>query len=117
MADWHTLSDDAKLMLAGHFSFGSKTSLTFQTPWNVTQRGMTALMEVVNAGLLTREIGTEGLYAHTFRPTVEFTGIRRWMEQNKEKAKGFRVMVGDAERQERPPSDWPVPAGHKRHPK
>ena len=72
MADWRTLSDDAKLMLAGHFSFGSKTSLTFQTPWNVTQRGMTALMEAVDAGLLTREIGTEGLYAHTFRPTVEF---------------------------------------------
>lgn len=111
------LSDDAKLMLAGHFSFGLKTSLTFQTPWNVSPRATAALAEAVEAGLIRREVGAEGLYAHTYRANDDLSGMRTWMEKNKAKAKGFIVMVPDAERQERPPASWSVPTGFKRHPK
>lgn len=109
------LSEDAKLMLAGHFSMGPKTSLTFQTPWNMTPRAVAALTEAVDAGLLTLEIGKEGLYAHTYRPCRDFRGLLGWMRDNADKAKGFHVMNPD--RLERPPASWPVPHGFKRHPK
>ena len=118
MADFDGLSDDAKLMLAGHFSFGGmKTTLTFQTPWNVTDRARRALAEACNAGVISKEVGAEGLYAETYRSMIDLSGLRRWMERNKAKAKGFGVMVSDAERLERPPAAWPIPAGFKRHPK
>lgn len=116
MSDWTKLSLDARLMCAGHFSFGTKTKLTFQTPWNVTDRAQKALNEALEAGVLTREIGSEGLYAHTYRVASELTGAPAWMMKNGHRGKGFRVMVSDAERKERPPSGWPVPAGFKRHP-
>jgi len=112
-----SISDDAKMMLAAHFGFGLKTSLTFQTPWNVASRALAALDEAVAAGLLRREVGVKGLYAHTYRPNEDLRDLRKWMDANKAKAKGFFVMVPDAERQERPPASWPVPAGYKRHPK
>jgi len=111
------LSDDAKMMCAAHFGFGTKTSLTFQTPWNVSARALAALREALEAGLLTCEAGAEGLYAHTYRPMHDLRGLRSWMDKNKAKAKGFVVMVPNSDRQERPPASWPVPAGFKRHPK
>lgn len=116
-ADWSRLSDDAKLMLAGHFSFGGRTTLTFQTPWNVSPRAMAALAEAVEAGPLSVKDGAEGLYARTYRPVEPFVGLSAWMQKNKAKAKGFIVMVPDADRLERPPASWPVPSGYKRHPK
>jgi hypothetical protein len=111
------LSDDAKMMCAAHFGFGLKTTLTFQTPWNVTARALAALSEAESAGLLSRAVGVEGLYAHTYRPLHDLRVLRSWMGKNKAKAKGFNVMVPDDQRQERPPATWPVPAGFKRHPK
>lgn len=111
------LSDDAKMMLAGHFSFGGmKTSLTFQTPWNVSPRARVALAEAVEAGVIRYEVGTEGLYAETYRPVEDLSALRAWMEKNMAKAKDFAVMVPDADRKLRPPTSWPVPAGFKRHP-
>lgn len=117
MGKFDRLSDDAKLMCAGHLSFGAKTTLTFQTPWNVTDRARRALEEAVNAGVLTREVGSQGLYAHTYRAAEDLTEARSWMNKNSHLAKGFAVMVSDDKRQERPPAAWPVPAGFKRHPK
>ena len=111
------LSTDAKLMLAAHFAFGDKTTLTFQTPWNVTERATTALREAVDAGLISHEIGTLSLYGHTYRPLRDLHEMRSWMDKNKDKAKGFHVMVPDDQRTERPPKTWPVPAGYKRHPR
>lgn len=113
-----TLSDDAKMILAAHFGFGGpKMTLTFHTPWNITARAAAALAEAVAAGVLTREVGTESLYGHTYRAALPMDGLAAWMNRNSAKAKGFAVMVGSADRQERPPASWPVPAGHKRHPR
>lgn len=117
MTALETLSVDAKLMLAGHFSFGQKTKLTFQTPWNIAPRAAAALAEAVTAGLLQLEVGKDGLYAHTYRATEDLSALRAWMEKNKAKAKDFFVMVSSDLRSERPPTAWPVPAGYKRHPK
>jgi hypothetical protein len=111
------LSDDAKMILAAHFSWGGKARLTFQTPWNITARAAAALAEAVKADALTLEVGVEGLYAHTYRAAIEVESLGPWMRKHSAKAKGFIVMLPDRERLERPPASWPVPAGFKRHPK
>lgn len=115
--EFKDLSLDAKIVVAGYFSFGTATRLTFQTPWNVTARMKAALDEAVSRGVLTLSVGEEGLYAHTYRLAKECRPARSWAAKNMSKAEGFSVMVADAERQERPPAIWPVPAGFKRHPK
>lgn len=117
MGNIDTLSNDAKVMCAAHFSMGPKTTLTFQTPWNVSPRATAALNEAVEAGVLKREVGAAGLYAHTYRATKDLSPLRAWMNKNLALAKGFNVMVPDSDRQERPPASWPLPAGFKRHPK
>lgn len=111
-----TISLDAGLIVAGHFAFGTKTTLTFQTPWNLTERAAAALAEAVAAGVLSLEIGDMGLYAHTYRLVEPLDGLLGWMRRNVDSAKGFPIMVSEDRRQERPPSSWPVPAGRKRHP-
>ncbi|WP_420478285.1 hypothetical protein [Brevundimonas sp. FT23028] len=117
MEAFNALSDDAKMMCAAHFSMGSKTTLTFQTPWNVSPRATAALNEAVEAGVLKREVGVAGLYAHTYRAACDLSPLRAWMNNNLASAEGFNVMVPDSARQQRPPSSWPLPAGFKRHPK
>lgn len=109
------LSHDAKLAVACHFAFGQKASLTFQTPWNISERMAAALTEARDKGVLTLQIGEEGLYAWTYRLANPIEGLMAWMQENKDSAKGFAIMK--PERQERPPSDWQVPNGFKRHPK
>lgn len=103
------LSEDAKLILGAHFGLmitPGRGNVTFQTPWNRTERAIAAFNELAAAGVLSVEDGTEGRWARTYRALVDCSPAYFWFRENAEKGRGFRVMVSDAERRERPPRGW-----------
>jgi hypothetical protein len=102
------LSDDAKCVLGGHFGLmitPGKGSVTFQTPWNRSARGVAAFDELVAAGVLSVEDGAQGLWARTYRALVDCKPAYQWFGRNQDKGR-WSVMVPDAERRERPPLGW-----------
>ena len=106
------LSEDAQIILACHFMFGTKAKLTFQTPWNMSPRAQDAFAELIATGHLTKTTGDEGRYADTYRMTEASGAKSSWMmrlmesEAAKMRARGFNVMVPSNERREKPPRGW-----------
>lgn len=107
--DFKALSDDAKAVLGANFGMmigPGRGHLTFQTPWNRTERGATALAELVAAGFLTVAEGELGHFAWTYRALVDCTDAFKWCHSNRSKLKGLSMMVPDAQRRWPPPAGW-----------
>lgn len=102
------LSDLARGILGSQFGImGRNGSVTYQTPWNRSPLAIAAYDELVGAGCLSVEYGTEGRCALTYRPLVDTADDFAWVRRNlKNPALRVPMMVPDEMRQELPPRGW-----------
>lgn len=111
--DMDALSDDAKVLAGCHLGLmrPGGGSVTFQTPWNRTARCAAAWDELVEKGVCTAfPLNAQG--AVVYKPAVDCAPSFQWMRANVGRPElAFSVMVPDAERKERRPKGYVMPAG------
>ena len=83
------LSTDARAVLAGHWMFGRKMTLTMQNQQSVlSERGAAAIFELIDAGMLSEEKADDGYpESRVYRLTekaagMEFRKSLNWMDKN-----------------------------------
>lgn len=109
IVDLSALSDDAKAILGSQFGLmirPGKGDVTFQTPWNRTERAIAAYDELVAKEILSVVYGEKGRWALTYRALVDCAPAWKWANANQDKLSGWGLMVPNDERSERPPRGW-----------